>query len=42
MKLKSKIIVLAAGRSSRFGSPKPNLTILEKTLLQHQIDSLLQ
>jgi molybdenum cofactor cytidylyltransferase len=42
MKLKSKIIVLAAGLSSRFGNPKPNLKILEKTLLQHQIDSLLE
>jgi molybdenum cofactor cytidylyltransferase len=36
------IVVLAAGRSSRLGSPKQLLAFKGKTLLQHAVDAALQ
>ena len=39
---KIAIIILAAGRSSRLGSPKQLLSYRGKTLLQHSIDTALE
>jgi len=40
MKLKSNVIILAAGQSSRMGHPKSLLPFRGKTLLDFQIDSI--
>ncbi|MFM8313716.1 MAG: NTP transferase domain-containing protein [Deltaproteobacteria bacterium] len=40
MKLKSKTILLAAGKSTRMGTPKPLLSFHGKTLLQFQIEKI--
>jgi molybdenum cofactor cytidylyltransferase len=36
------VIILAAGRSARLGSPKQLLSYRGKTLLQHSIDTALE
>ena len=36
------VIILAAGRSARLGSPKQLLSYRGKTLLQHTIDTALE
>jgi molybdenum cofactor cytidylyltransferase len=41
MKLKSNIIILAAGQSTRMGQPKALLPFKAKTLLEFQIDSVI-
>ncbi|NQW26555.1 MAG: NTP transferase domain-containing protein, partial [Flammeovirgaceae bacterium] len=36
------VIILAAGKSARLGSPKQLLSYRDKTLLQHSIDTALE